>query len=468
MPSRSIRGTTVGKLAKLAIGAASPPNALVLLRNARDRRRKTPWSRYVSNDGSDHAELDAGIRRALAWIEYSQDRLGSGGVACYEFGGWTSGYPEVTGYIIPTFWDAARLLERPALGDRALRMADWELRLQHDEGGFPSLYEADRRPPVVFNTGQVIRGLVRTYEETRDERYLDAARRAADWMVRNQEDDGSWGKANYRGLKRVYDTYAAAALARLWIVTGDERYARAAAANCEFAIGHQRANGWFDLCDNDRRFLGAPSTHTICYTVDGLLEIGAILNEDAFRTAGRSTAARLKELVDASGFLDGAYDETWTPRGRYSCVTGTAQLGVILVRLHDEGGDPSDLDVASRLLDFIVYVQRLNGVGKNRSVGLTGSYPIWGRYVPLKYPSWAAKFFIDFGLAYLAARERAAVLVGDDVQAAASEQPPSAPTSSSPPVEGAADEPRRLQGHADDSVASEDADPGQRMDARGN
>jgi Squalene-hopene cyclase C-terminal domain len=469
VPSLSIR--EVGKMAGLVVGAVSPLNTVVLLRNARDRRKVAPWSGYLSKGNGAQARLQASIDWALGWIERSQDRLGSGGVACYEFGGWTSGYPEVTGYIIPTFWDAASLLERPALGERAIRMADWELALQHDEGGFPSLYEADRRPPVVFNTGQVIRGLLRTYEATDDERYRDAARRAADWMVRNQEEDGGWGKANYRGLKRVYDTYAAAALARLWVVTGDERYARAAAASCEFAVAHQRANGWFDLCDNDRRFLGAPSTHTICYTVDGLLEIGAILDEDAFRTAARRTAARLSELVDASGFLHGAYDETWTPRGSYSCVTGSAQLGVILVRLHEERGDASNLDVASRVLDFLAYVQRLNGVGKNRTGGLPGSYPIWGRYVPLKYPSWTAKFFIDFGLAYLAATARTPVRVGDRRTADASARPRT-PTAvhhwSSERVERAADESGRLQRDADDSVAPEDADSGKRMDARGN
>jgi uncharacterized protein YyaL (SSP411 family) len=396
----------IAKIAPLAAGAAWPPNALVLVRNARARRRPAPWRGYVSSGDDVGARLERAIRRAVAWIEYSQERLRSGGVACYDFGGWTSGYPEVTGYIIPTFLEAARVLERPALAHRARRMADWELTLQHPEGGFPSLYEQDRRPPVAFNTGQVVRGLLRTYQETDDERYLDAARRAADWMVRNQEDDGSWCKVNYRGLKRVYDTYAAAPLAQLWAATGEERYARAAAANCEFALRHQHDNGWFSLCDNGERFLGAPSTHSICYTVDGLLEIGAILDEKAFRAAGTHTASRLIDLVEPSGFLAGDYDMTWTPRGSYSCVTGSAQLGVILVRLYEEIGEPFRLEVASKLLDFLVYVQELNSVGTARRGGLPGSYPIWGRYVPLKYPSWAAKFFIDFGLAHQAARAR--------------------------------------------------------------
>src|ERR1041384_2285217 len=107
MPTVSISEPALGKLAALAVGAASPRNAVVLLRNLRDRRREEPWSGYLSNRNADEAELAAAIDRAIAWIAHSQDRLGSGGIACYEFAGWTSGYPEVTGYIIPTFWDAA-------------------------------------------------------------------------------------------------------------------------------------------------------------------------------------------------------------------------------------------------------------------------------------------------------------------------------------------------------------------------
>jgi hypothetical protein len=26
---------------------------------------------------------------------------------------------------------------------------------------------------------------------------------------------------------------------------------------------------------------------------------------------------------------------------------------------------------------------------------VAGSFPIWGRYAPLSYPNWAAKFFVD-------------------------------------------------------------------------
>ena len=247
------------------------------------------------------------------WICRSQDEVGSGGVGDYTFHGWTPGYPEVTGYIIPTFWDYHELLGRDELAQRAIRMADWELRIQKAEGGFESLYEGEGQAPVVFNTAQVIRGLTRTYLETREERYLDAAVRAGDWIVANQEPDGSWTKANYLGMKRTYDAYAAAGLAQLATVTSDDRYASAARANGEFVLRHQRDNGWFDLCDNTPEGNATPSTHTLCYTVDGLLEMGEALGEDAFTAAAERAAAALLEAVDATGRLPGRFDSDWRP-----------------------------------------------------------------------------------------------------------------------------------------------------------
>ena len=57
--------------------------------------------------------------------------------------------------------------------------------------------------------------------------------------------------------------------------------------------------------------------------------------------------------------------------------------------------DERQLETALRLLDFLAFVQELNGVDADRAGGLPGSFPIWGRYVPLKHPSWATKFYLD-------------------------------------------------------------------------
>ena len=334
-------------------------------------------------------------RRALSWIEFSQDKVGTGGVGCYEFYRWTKGYPEVTGYIIPTFWDSYHLYGEDSFHQRVIRMADWEVSIQNPNGGWEGFYEGDGQPTVVFNTGQVLRGLIRTYKETRDEKYLKSAIRGADWIVQNQDPDGSWTTSNFKKMKRVYDTYVSAPLASLYAITGDSDYKNAALRNCEFAIAHQRKNGWFDLFDNTIYNNEAPVTHTLSYTIDGLIETGDILGEKSLIQAGTLAADAMMHKAEILPFLPGRLDHNWKKRANYVCNTGCAQLGIILMRLYDMSNDARYLNCSLKLADFLGYIQALNSVGKDRRGGISGSYPVWGFYCPLKYPSWASKYYID-------------------------------------------------------------------------
>jgi uncharacterized protein YyaL (SSP411 family) len=379
------------------IGALWPANALVVARHfAAHVRRRVP--------SAPDAPIEHSMKSALGWLSHSQDRVGSGGVGCYEFYRWTAGYPEVTGYIIPTLWDYSRALGRDDLAQRAVRMADWELGIQRPGGGFEGGYQGDGQPDVVFNTAQVIRGLLRTAEETGEPRYLDAAVRAGDWIVANQDEDGSWTKANYKGMKRVYDSYVSAPLARLAEVTGQGSFAAAARRNCEFVLGCQRPNGWFELCDNNPRFNDAPLTHTLCYTVDGLLEAGAVLGEPRFVESATRAADAMLGIVERSPALPARLGASWEPRARYVCVTGVAQLGVILMRLHERSQEARYLGASSELASFLAGVQRMSDAGRDRRGALPGSYPLWGFYAPFKLPSWATKYHLDLLLLMTTAR----------------------------------------------------------------
>ena len=382
------------ELARKAGSLLVPANAAVMARNLVGLAAGTPWEGYIVRRGGEDVLLDA-LDQALDWLCHSQDVVGSGGVGCFEMYGWTSGYPEVTGYIIPTFWDAARALERPELEERAVRMADWELTLQREAGGWEGGYEGQGEAMVVFNTGQVLRGLLRSWEQTGETRYLDAAVRGGRWITDMQEPDGSWARSNFKGMRRVYDSYVAAPLATLWSATGDARYREAAARSTSFVLSEQHANGWFANADNSPYFTDTPVTHTICYTIDGLLEVGEQLGDDEAIHAAELAAEELLHRAEIWPLLYARVDREWRPATRFVCLTGAAQLGIIFMRLHARTADPRYLNASLKLLDFLVWVQRLNGVGANRRGGLAGSYPIWGLYCPLKYPSWATKYLVD-------------------------------------------------------------------------
>ena len=143
---------------------------------------------------------------------------GSGGVPhSYDLRrrAWDRPYPETTGYIIPTFMDYAAFRGRDEFRTAALRMARWEVEILCEDGGVQSgVYDPARsNPPTIFNTGQVLFGLARAYESTRDEYFLAALRRAADWLLRAQDDDGAWrrfaspfAKPGTNGFARVFLT----------------------------------------------------------------------------------------------------------------------------------------------------------------------------------------------------------------------------------------------------------------------
>ncbi len=381
-----------GKLIPLFFSFFKPPNAVVLFRNLWSLNSGIKWNDYINKNGLTYNTL---IKKALTWINNSQDKVGSGGVGCYEYYRWTTGYPEVTGYIIPTIWEAAHYYNNDDLKNRALRMADWELKIQREDGGWEGQYEGDKKPSVVFNTGQVIRGMISSYKETKNEKYLNAAIRAGDWIVNTQDEDGSWTSTNFKQMKRVYDSYVTAPLSELYLLTNDKKYEESCRKNCDFVLANQHENGWFEKADNTLLNNAAPVLHTIAYTIDGLIETGLNLKENRYVEAGKLAADHLLHKAEITHKLPARFYKDWKKGANYSCLTGNAQLGIIFFRLYELTNDKRYVNASLKLADFLAYTQHLNSIGKYRNGAITGSYPIWGMYCPFKYPSWATKYYID-------------------------------------------------------------------------
>ena len=106
------------------------------------------------------------LSATIGWLCRAQDvrngEADAGGVSAgWSFeDGWLPSYPETSGYIVETFIAAARILERPDLVARANRIVDWELSLQHSDGAFPGHFGEPGSQPVIFNTGQIMHGML--------------------------------------------------------------------------------------------------------------------------------------------------------------------------------------------------------------------------------------------------------------------------------------------------------------------
>jgi uncharacterized protein YyaL (SSP411 family) len=76
---------------------------------------------------------------------------------------------------------------------------------------------------------------------------------------------------------------------------------RAAARNAEFALSRQTSGGWFEDC-----CLGEatrPLTHTIAYTMQGLIGIGRITGRQEFIEGAARTAEGLLNSMDSDGYM---------------------------------------------------------------------------------------------------------------------------------------------------------------------
>ena len=177
--------------------------------------------------------------------------LGSGGIR-----GWSGApaYPEVSGYLIPTLLDYG---ER----EMAVRLADWLVSIQNDDGSFCDMFGQKQS----FDTVAVMEGLERIgyYEQA-----LDARR----WLVSQVREDGairthpqtmethlytmrvSWLIGSHSGKRYWMDQewpdtrehYAAYALEGLWNM-GEEEFVRDKLISRDWASDDLCANAQFAI-----------------------------------------------------------------------------------------------------------------------------------------------------------------------------------------------------------------------------
>ena len=360
----------------------------------RGSRRPAPTATGV-RDGA----LDAAIR----WLCRTHDATGRRGSSkgFSLLRGWLPAYPETTGYVIGTLLEHAERSGDASLRDRARELGDWEIEVQNPDGGV--MGDALRTPParsVAFNTGMVVFGWLDLHEQLGDDRYLEAAARAGTWLADALGEDGTWsGEHEHHGIPHVYDARVDWALLLLAEATGEERFRRTAVRNLDWVLAAQRENGWFEHCNF--RPGEPPNSHGLAYTMRGLLESGALLGDERYLRAALLTARAMLELHRRLGRLPATFERDWTPAARYVCVTGLAQTGGVWLRLYQETGDTAFLQAGLAAVEQAAAHQSRSR-WRDIDGAVPGSFPIYGRYAPLQYPNWAAKFLADS----LALRER--------------------------------------------------------------
>jgi uncharacterized protein YyaL (SSP411 family) len=275
-------------------------------------------------------------------------------------------------------------------------MADWEIEAQLPDGAVRSGVMGTTPGPAVFNTGQVLFGWLAAYRMTGDDRYCSAAQRAAEWLLKNQDGDGAWRRhLSLRTTSKVqtYNVRAAWALALAGRALDESAWVRAAEKNCEWALTQQNRDGWFENnCFYENEI---PLLHTIAYTLEGLLGVGETLRNERYIAAARVGIEPLVRIYQTERELKGRYDRDWSGAVSWRCLTGEAQLAVVLRRLSKYSEDDVYPHMARSLAEGLASTQDLDSPRPETRGAVAGSEPVWGGYCPLSYISWGAKFYLD-------------------------------------------------------------------------
>ena len=274
-------------------------------------------------------------------------------------------YPEVTGYYIPSLiqWG-----ER----DLAKAYAEYLCSVQKEDG---SWYDADNHAPYVFDSAQILKGLIaaRDLIPDADSHII----RGCDWVLSNMQPDGRLTTpdkeargSNENFCSELIHLYCLSPLKDAGMLYRRPDYIEAI----------DRILSYYKREKLDRIINFSLLSHFYAYVMEGLYDIGEI---DLCREA----MMRLEEYRDHRGGIPGLKDVPWV------CSTGMFQLALVWYKL----GEP---DRGNPLFYYALSLQ-------NRSGGWYGSYPTQGLlgrlchgwkkpyYFPKEEISWANKYFLD-------------------------------------------------------------------------
>ncbi|CCE24394.1 conserved protein of unknown function [Methylotuvimicrobium alcaliphilum 20Z] len=338
------------------------------------------------------------LNATIDWLCYAQDSTPDAGVSqtyLVKNQHWANSYPETTGYIIPTFYSYAALTGREDIRERARQMTEWECDIQTKSGGVLAGALGDCDKPTIFNTGQVLFGWARAFEEEKNERYRESAVKAANWLCDAQDDDGCWrryGSPMTNNTVNTYNTRSAWGLLRVYQITQENKYLEAALKNIDWSLKQSFDNGWLpNNCLQDDK---QPFVHTIAYAMRGFLEVGDYAKRDDFIKQAIKIGDALLTALPSNGMLSGRFDCNWHSTVKWSCLTGDAQIAINWGRLYQITGDEKYKEAMQKILKFVKSTQKLTGDIREQG-GIKGSHPINGDYHPWQYPNWAAKFYAD-------------------------------------------------------------------------
>lgn len=293
-------------------------------------------------------------KKAIAWIY--RNSVNGESIICNSDK--PKGYPEVTGYYIPTLLQWGH-------HDLALSYAKWLCRIQKKDG---SWYDTDDRAPYVFDTAQILKGLIAIREMYPQADFHII--KGCDWLIGNMQPSGrlttpskeAWG--NGRACSELIHMYCLSPLVQAADNLGISRYKEAA-----YQILHYYKKNYYEEIMNFNLL-----SHFYAYVMEALLDMGE-------RDMALEAMEKIGKLQNKNGAVPAYKDVNWV------CSTGLFQFALVWFRL-------GNIERGNKAFEYACKLQNASGGWYGSNLSEENSTEE-NDYFPASEISWAVKYFLD-------------------------------------------------------------------------
>ena len=313
-------------------------------------------------------------------------------------------YPEITGYFISTM----RFLYEHEKNEKFVKLAkassNWLIQLYEKHGGIIQGISRQGVPQKLaysFDTGICSKGLLDCFAITKEEKFLESAKKLNQWILNEtienngfvkptknlqtnefEEDTNVWYKRS--GCLHIKLTIP---LLQQYMITKNESLLETATKIADSIPAYQNDDGSIFL-HTDSKII---NLHTMCYALEGLIHTYMITRNEDYISRCKKAITWCDQQVQDDGSIDLWFNSKHHSKSSYP-IAQLIRLKILVAKL-----DGSSLDETVRRLEsFLLSLQAQNDDTKiNGGFYEEFNKSVFGWKKTLKVNSWASMFSLQ-------------------------------------------------------------------------
>lgn len=313
-------------------------------------------------------------------------------------------YPEITGYYASTM----RFLYEHEKNEKFIAMAkassSWLIDLYEKYGGIIQGIFPDGTPQksvYSFDTGICVKGLLDCYEISKDEKFLEHAKKLNTWILEEtinqnglvkpfknletnefEENDDVWYKRP--GCLHIK---LAIPLLQMYKKTHENSLMDAGKKICDTIKNFQNSDGSISLHLNDKVI----NLHTLCYTLEGLIFAYDVTKDSEYLSCCKKAIEWCDKKIEEDGSIDLWFNSKYHSKSSYP-IAQLIRLKILLAKIENTNLD----NTINKLKSFLLSLQATSNDSKINGGFYEEFYKsLFGWKKTLRVNAWASMFALQ-------------------------------------------------------------------------